>query len=97
MLSLRCHVIHLAAFIQLVLPSPTNGTSPTVGTIRLWRENLNASAITCLGRVQIVGPFGYWGNICGHRRLIGLTEAHVICHQLGYTQASYFSTGKIDG
>ena len=97
MLSFRCRVIHIAAFIQLILQQ-TNGTaSPAVGTIRLWREGLNSGVPASFGRVQIVGEFGDWGNICGNTGLIRLTEAHVICHQLGYTQASSFGTGERDG
>ena len=96
MLSFRCRVIHIAAFIQLILQQ-TNGTSPAVGTIRLWREGLNSGVSASFGRVQIVGEFGNWGNFCGKTGLIRLTEAHVICHQLGYTEASDFSTGKNDG
>ena len=96
MLSFRRRVIHIAAFIQLILQQ-TNGTSPAVGTIRLWREGLNSGVLTSFGRVQIVSEFRNWGNICGNTGLIRLTEAHVICHQLGYTQASSFGIGERDG
>ena len=96
MLSFRCRVIHIAAFIQLILHQ-TNGTPPAVGTMRLWRQGLNSGDLASFGRVQIVGIFGNWGNFCGKTGLIRLTEAHVICHQLGYTQASSFGTGERDG
>ena len=36
-----------------------------------------------------------WGNICDDGRF-GITEATVICHQLGYTGASSYSRARND-
>ena len=59
------------------------------GVVQLWRSG-TTSPIYSSGRVQIYYN-SQWGNICDDTQF-GLTEAHVICHQLGYTGA--FSQGR---
>ena len=55
------------------------------GVVRLWRLG-STSSIYSSGRVQIYYN-SQWGNICDDIQF-SLVEAHVICHQLGYTGAS---------
>ena len=94
MLSFRHGVIINICFVFIFLLPASCGTRPAIGTIRLWRNG--DTLISSFGRVQIAGPLGNWGNICGDRRRFDLTEAHVICHQLGYIEASSFSRGALD-
>ena len=63
------------------------------GPIRLWRNGGTSPAYTS-GRVQLYFN-NRWGNICDDI-MFGLTEATVICHQLGYTGASSQSRDKFD-
>ena len=63
------------------------------GVVRLWRFG-STSLLYSSGRVQIYYN-SQWGNICDDSQL-GLTEAHVICHQLGYTGASSQSRQSSD-
>ena len=56
-----------------------------IGTVRLSRSGITSTSYSS-GRVQIYYN-SQWGNICDDIHF-GLTEAHVICHQLGYTRAS---------
>ena len=65
----------------------------TNGPIRLWR-NGNSSTEFTSGRVQLVYD-NVWGNICLDAHF-GLTGADVICHQLGYTGASYYDRASND-
>ena len=65
----------------------------TNGPIRLWR-NGNSSTEFTSGRVQLVYD-SVWGNICWDAHF-GLTEADVICHQLGYTGALDFDRASDD-
>ena len=55
------------------------------GTVRLLRSGITSISFSS-GRVQIYHN-SRWGNICDDYQF-GLPEAHVICHQLGYTGAS---------
>ena len=63
------------------------------GPIRLWR-NGNSSLSFTSGRVQLLYN-SQWGNICDDVSF-GITEATVICHQLGYTGASSYSRARDD-
>ena len=65
----------------------------TNGPIRLWR-NGNTSLSYSSGRVQVVNNH-QWGNICDSDSF-GITEATVICHQLGYVAASGYSKTSSD-
>ena len=65
----------------------------TNGPIRLWR-NGNSSKEFTSGRVQLVYD-SEWGNICWDANF-GLTEADVICHQLGYTGALDYDRASDD-
>ena len=71
---------------------------PKNGPIRLYHSNGTTSAPYSSpytsGRVLLVYD-GQWGNICGDVKF-GITEANVICHQLGYTGASHQSRASID-
>ena len=74
------------------------------GVVRLWRSGKTSSSYSS-GRVQI-HYYNRWGSICDAtpyswwrgRRLLqfGITEAHVTCHQLGYTGASSRSKQRYD-
>ena len=68
-------------------------SSAANGPIRLWRNGATLSSYT-FGRVQLVYN-RQWGNIC-YGVSFGITEATVICHQLGYTGASSQSRASID-
>ena len=67
-------------------------TGQSNGPIRLWSNGLSSS--TTFGRVQLFYN-SQWGNICDDASF-GLTEATVICHQLGYTGASSYSRASND-
>ena len=56
-----------------------------VGVVQLARSGSSSTSYSS-GRVQIYYN-NQWGNICDDTQF-GITEAHVICHQLGYTGAS---------
>lgn len=57
------------------------------GAIRLWKHGATSRSYMS-GTVQICFN-RYWGNICDEPRFgFGFQEAHVVCHQLGYTGAS---------
>lgn len=79
------------------LPSPVSALSPGLsqsnGEVRLVVDGLATGSYTS-GRVQVYYS-GQWGNICGSGTF-GITEANVICHQLGYDQATSVSTGARD-
>ena len=74
-------------YVRLIDPGQTNGP------IRLWRSG-SASLSHTSGHVQAF-VLNQWGNICGDADF-GLTEATVICHQLGYTGASNYSRASSD-
>ena len=63
------------------------------GPIRLRRYSSVSLSYTS-GRVQVYVN-SRWGNICDDASF-GLTEATVICHQLGYTGASSYSRARSD-
>ena len=58
------------------------------GAIRLVRND-NTSPDYTSGVVQVWWN-GQWGNICDNASF-GYNEAHVICHQLGWSGASYYT------
>ena len=68
------------------------GQTPRQGTVRLVRNGLYSPPYTS-GRVQIY--LTSWGHICDDFAF-GLTEANVICHQLGYTGAASYSRASFD-
>ena len=76
-----CFVILL--YVGYIL-SGQSSPRPVNGPIRLWRTGATSRSYSS-GLVQIVYN-GQWGNICGDGTF-GLTEAEVICHQLGFTGA----------
>ena len=64
-----------------------------LGALRLVRNNLYSIQAWSSGIVEIFYS-NVWGNICDD--YFGFNEADVICHQLGYTGASYYgNTGTI--
>ena len=64
-----------------------------VGAIRLL--NSGRSQYNTAGRVQVW--YGeQWGNICDRNTYFGYDEADVICHQLGWSGSSSYSTGQYD-
>ena len=65
---------------------------PRRGTVRLVRNGRYFSSYSS-GRVQIY--LTRWGHICDDADF-GLREAHVICHQQGYTGASSHSKASSD-
>ena len=73
--------IHNVANVYVALLTAGQG----FGTVRLSRSGITSPSYSS-GRVQIYHN-SRWGNICDDSQF-GLTEAHVICHQLGYTGAS---------
>ena len=75
-------------FVLLCYSAPSGN-----GVVRLWRSG-NTSSSYFSGRVQIYYN-KQWGSICDDSQF-GLTEAHVICHQLGYTGASSQSKASLD-
>ena len=66
----------------------------SVGAIRLLNSG-STSLYNTAGRVQ-VWYGGQWGNICDRNTVFasGSVEADVICHQLGWSGASTYSTGQ---
>ena len=65
----------------------------SVGAIRLWNSG-STSLYNTAGRVQ-VWYGGQWGNICDNR-YFEYDEADVVCHQLGWSGSSSYSTGQYD-
>ena len=65
-----------------------------VGAIRLWNSGSTLLYNTA-GRVQ-VWYGGEWGNICDGNADFGFYEADVVCHQLGWSGSSSYSTGQDD-
>ena len=80
-----CSLVFLQATFSLL--------NMTNGPIRLWR-NGNSSTEFTSGRVQLVYD-SVWGNICWDANF-ELTEADVICHQLGYTGALDYDRASDD-
>ena len=56
---------------------------------------MNVSLYNTAGRVQ-VWYGGQWGNICDKHRYYYYDEADVVCHQLGWSGSSSYSTGQYD-
>ena len=67
-----------------------------IGAIRLLNSG-STSLYNTAGRVQ-VWYGGQWGNICDNHHYLpfGYDEADVVCHQLGWSGSSSYSTGKND-
>ena len=80
-----------AVFIVTLLPCIILGQQQ--GTARLWRNGLTSTSYS-FGRVQIYFN-SRWGNICDDSQF-GITEATVVCHQLGYSSASSQSNDALD-
>ena len=66
----------------------------SVGAIRLLNSG-STSLYNTAGRVQ-VWYGGQWGNICHRNIYFGYDEADVVCHQLGWSGSSTYSTGQYD-
>ena len=66
----------------------------SVGAIRLLNSG-STSLYNTAGRVQ-VWYGGQWGNICDMNTYFGSDEADVVCHQLGWSGSSTYSTGQDD-
>ena len=66
----------------------------SVGSMRLLNSG-STSLYNTAGRVQ-VWYGGQWGNICDDVSF-NANEADVICHQLGWSGASSYSSGTSDG
>ena len=75
------------------ITDPVSGANITNGPIRLFRNGVTSSSYTS-GRVQLVYN-RQWGNICDDVSF-GITEANVVCHQLGFTGASSQSRASTD-
>ena len=75
-----------------VHPGQPGVTAPN-GPIRLVRNGSVSQHLTS-GRVQIY--LNRWGHICDDSSF-GITEANVICHQLGYTGAISQSNALREG
>ena len=55
----------------------------------------STSLYNTAGRVQVW--YGrQWGNICDKNANFGSEEADVVCHQLGWSGSSTYSTGQYD-
>ena len=67
-------------------------TIPRRGTVRLVRNGITSNAYSS-GRVQIY--MSRWGQICDDFQF-SITEAAVICHQVGFSGASSFSRAAVD-
>ena len=67
--------------------------TPTTGTIILSRYNY-ASTSYYYGIVRVY--YNGWGNIC-YDNYYGSNDAHVICHQLGYTGVSSYTRAGYAG
>ena len=93
-------LIHSAiTCIFCVLKSFTRPGQPGVdrahnGPIRLERDGSVSQQLTS-GRVQVY-ILRHWAYICDDSSF-GITEANVICHQLGYTGAISQSNAKHEG
>ena len=83
-------------FLQLaciVGQTTISNTIPRRGTVRLVRDNITPTAHSS-GRVQIYIN-SRWGQICDDFQF-SITEAAVICHQLGFSGASSLSRAAVD-
>ena len=63
------------------------------GVIRLVRDGYTSPDYTS-GVVQVWWN-GQWGNICNDASF-GYDEADVVCHQLGWSGASYYTSSQND-
>ena len=68
-------------------------SSSTSGAIRLVRDGTTSPDYTS-GVVQ-VWLYSQWGNICNDASF-GYDEADVVCHQLGWSGASYYTSSQND-
>ena len=64
------------------------------GAVRLLNSG-STSQYNTAGYVQ-VWYGGQWGNICDSNKYFGYDEADVVCHQLGWSGSSSYSTGQYD-
>ena len=64
------------------------GPSGSSGAIRLVRNGTTSPDYT--SGVVRVWLFGHWDNICNDASF-GYDEADVVCHQLGWSGASYYT------
>ena len=83
-------------FLQLaciVGQTTVSNTIPRRGTVRLVRDNITSTTHSS-GRVQIYIN-SRWGQICDDFQF-SITEAAVICHQLGFSGASSLSRAAVD-
>ena len=63
------------------------------GAVHLWKSGTTRAQFTS-GTVQICYNL-LWDNICDRPRFeFGKSEADVVCHQLEYTRASKYSSGR---
>ena len=63
------------------------------GAIRLVRDGYTSPDYTS-GVIQVWWN-GQWGNICNDASF-GYDEADVVCHQLGWSGASYYTSSQYD-
>ena len=90
------YVYNTALFLQrIIYIGQTTGrnTIPRRGTVRLVRNGITSNTYSS-GRVQIYIN-SRWGQICDDFQF-SITEAAVICHQLGFSGASSFSRAAVD-
>ena len=65
------------------------------GALILYRNGTVSTGFTS-GRVVVYSKSLVWGNVCRYSSF-SISSANVICHQLGYTGATYWSYGSTDG
>ena len=72
-----------------------SGPTGTNGAIRLARGAGIATSLDYTSGVVQVWWNGQWGNIC-YDTSFGYNEADVICHQLGWSGASSYTSSQYD-
>ncbi len=85
--------IYTIGKLHMLCYSDYTGPS-SVGSMRLLNSG-STSLYNTAGRVQ-VWYGGQWGNICDGFSFSS-NEADVVCHQLGWSGASSYSSGASDG